>query len=298
MTLEQLRIFVAVAERQHLTEAARALNLSPSAVSSAIAALEGRHRVPLFDRVGRNIVLNPAGEAFLGQARLVLASMDAAQTTLADLSGLERGRLSIHASQTIASYWLPPRLKTFHDAHPGIELDVAFGNTAQTAQAVAEGRAELGFVEGEIDEPVLSRQAIGQEHLSLVVAPDHIWAKGSTSTFDLTSTAWVLREAGSGTRSVFEAWMVKQGLSLAELEVAMVLPGNEAVRSAVEAGVGAGVMSRSVAQLGVARGALVEISADLPVRDFHLLRHKQRYRSRAGDTFVAVAKAHADPEKR
>ena len=78
----------------------------------------------------------------------------------------------------------------------------------------------------------------------------------------------------------------------------MVLPGNEAVRSAVEAGAGAGVMSRSVAQLGVARGALVEISADLPVRDFHLLRHKQRYRSRAGDTFVAVAKAHADPEMR
>lgn len=157
MTLDQLRIFVAVAERQHLTEAARALNLSPSAVSSAIATLEGRYRVPLFDRVGRNILLNPAGEAFLAQARQVLVTMEAAQTTLADMSGLEHGRLSIQASQTIASYWLPPRLALFHEAHPGIELDVAFGNTAQVARAVAEGLAELGFVEGEVDDPVSSR---------------------------------------------------------------------------------------------------------------------------------------------
>jgi DNA-binding transcriptional LysR family regulator len=73
----------------------------------------------------------------------------------------------------------------------------------------------------------------------------------------------------------------------------MVLPGNEAVRSAVEAGAGAGVMSRSLAGLGIARGALVELPIDLPVRDFHLLRHKQRYRSRAGDVFLDIAKRYA-----
>ena len=298
MTLEQLRIFVAVAEREHVTEAAKALNLSQSAVSSAITSLEGRHRVPLFDRVGRRIVLNQAGAAFLVQARRVLADMAAAEASLADLSRLERGRLTIHASQSIASYWLPPRLAAFHDAHPGIELDVAFGNTAQVAEAVVDGRAELGLVEGDVDDAVLRRETIGQEHLSLVVSPQHPWAANRPAAIDLASTPWVLREPGSGTRAAFEAVLEASGLTLSQLKVAMVLPGNEAVRSAVEAGAGAGVMSRSVAVLGVARAALVEIPMDLPVRAFHLLRHKQRYRSLAGDEFVKMAKAFADPVER
>ncbi len=298
MTLEQLRIFVAVAEREHVTEAAKTLNLSQSAVSGAITTLEGRHGVPLFDRVGRRIVLNQAGAAFLVQARQVIASMEAAEAALADLSRLERGRLTIQASQSIASYWLPPRLTVFRDAHPGIELDVAFGNTSQVADAVVDGRAELGLVEGLIDDPVLRRETIGQEHLSLVVSPRHAWATSDRGDIDLTATPWILREPGSGTRAAFEAVLQGRGLTLAQLTVAMVLPGNEAVRSAVEAGAGAGVMSRSVAVLGVARGALVEIPIELPVRAFYLLRHKQRYRSLAGEEFVKMAKAFADPVER
>ena len=296
MTLEQLRIFVAVAERQHVTRAAAALNLTQSAVSSAITALEGRHGVALFDRVGRSIVLNQAGETFLIEARSVLARVAAAEAALADLSGLERGRLSIHASQTIASYWLPPRLTAFHAAHPGIVLDVAIGNTAQVARAVAEGDAEIGLVEGIVDDPVLTRTVIDQERLSLVVGRDHPWAAAAPKgDLDLTQTEWVIREPGSGTRSSFEAALAARGLTLADLRIAMVLPGNEAVRSAVEAGAGAGVMSRSLAGLGIARGALVELPIDLPVRDFHLLRHKQRYGSRAGDVFLDIAKQYATP---
>lgn len=294
MTLEQLRIFVAVAERQHVTRAAEALHLTQSAVSSAITTLEGRHGVALFDRVGRGVVLNSAGEVFLGEARKVLAQAEAAQTALADLSGLQRGRLSIHASQTIAGYWLPPRLTRFHEAHPAIEIAVAIGNTAQVARAVAEGEAEIGLVEGEVDDPVLSRSVIDEDELSLVVAPSHPWAADrDRPDRDLTRTPWVLREPGSGTRAAFEHLLAQRGLGTGDVTIAMVLPGNEAVRSAVEAGAGAGVMSRAVARLGVARGALVEIALDLPLRRFYLLRHRQRYRSRAGDAFLALAQGPA-----
>jgi DNA-binding transcriptional LysR family regulator len=290
VTLEQLRIFIAVAERQHVTRAAEALNLTQSAVSSAITTLEGRHGVALFDRIGRGVVLNSAGEVFLNEARKVLAQAEAAETALADLSGLERGRLSIHASQTIAGYWLPPRLARFHQAHPGIAIDVAIGNTAQVARAVAEGIAEIGLVEGEVDDPVLSRSVIDEEKLTLVVAPTHPWAaEPDRPDHDLTRTSWVLREPGSGTRAAFEHLLARRGLAIGDLAIAMVLPGNEAVRSAVEAGAGAGVMSQAVARLGVARRALVEVALDLPPRQFHLLRHKQRYRSRAGDAFLALA---------
>ena len=296
MTLEQLRIFVAVAERQHITRAAEALNLTQSAVSSAVTTLESRHGVALFDRVGRGIVLNQAGQTFLDEARGVLARVAAAEGALADLSGLERGRLSIHASQTIASYWLPPRLAAFHAKHPGIALDVAIGNTALVARAVAEGDAELGLVEGEVDDPVLRGSVIDHERLTLVVGRGHPWAaQRMAGPPDLATTAWVLREPGSGTRSAFEAALAKRGLSVADLNVAMVLPGNEAVRSAVEAGAGAAVMSESVAAPAVASGALVALPLDMPPRAFHLLRHKQRYRSRAGDAFVEIATTYSKP---
>lgn len=121
MTFEQLAIFVAVAEREHLTRAAEALRLTPSAVSASIKALEAFYNVQLFQRVGRGIELTQAGRAFLGEARAVLARAEAASLVLSELGSLSRGKLTIHASQTIATYWLPPRLMAFHDRYPGIE---------------------------------------------------------------------------------------------------------------------------------------------------------------------------------
>ena len=292
MTLEQLRIFVAVAERQHVTRAAEALNLTQSAVSSAVTVLEARHGVTLFDRVGRNIVLNQAGETFLAEARAVLARAAAAEAALDDLASLVRGRLSIHASQTIASYWLPERLAAFHRAHPGIAIEVAIGNTAQVARAVAEGAAELGLVEGEINDPVLSRSVVGHDAMVLVVGRDHPWAKAPPAPpLPFAATPWVLREPGSGTRSTFETALAGAGLAIGDLDVAMVLPGNEAVRGAVEAGAGATVISRGAVMARLASGALAEIPFDFPERPFHLLRHRQRYRSRVGDAFVALARS-------
>jgi DNA-binding transcriptional LysR family regulator len=109
----------------------------------------------------------------------------------------------------------------------------------------------------------------------------------------LVETPWVLREPGSGTRSTLEAILKGNGLCVEDLEVAMVLPGNDAVRAAVEAGAGAAVMSRRAAEPGLHSGALVEVPFDLPSRPFHLLRHKQRYRSRAGDVFIELSRAKA-----
>jgi DNA-binding transcriptional LysR family regulator len=143
MTLDQLRIFVAVAERQHLTQAAAGLALTPSAVSSAIKALEERYETPLFHRVGRRIELSDAGRIFLQEARRALASARAAEATLAELGALRRGTLTIHASQTISSYWLPPLLVRFRLAHPGIELELVINNTQHVAEAVLQGSADV-----------------------------------------------------------------------------------------------------------------------------------------------------------
>ncbi len=205
MTLDQLRIFVAVAERQHVTRGAQALNLAQSAASSAIAALEARFATKLFNRVGRGIELTEAGRLFLAEAKAVLARAEAAELALAEIGGLKRGTLSVQASQTIASYWLPRHLVAFRRAHPGIEVRLSVGNTAQVAAAVHEGEAELGFVEGAVNDPELSSATVAHDQLVLVVGPEHPWARtGSIAPHDLTASEWVLREPGSGTRSAFE----------------------------------------------------------------------------------------------
>lgn len=287
MTLERLRIFVAVAERDHVTAAARALNLTQSAVSNALAALEAEHQVRLFDRVGRGVALNATGRAFLPEAKAVLARAAAAEAALADMSALRRGRLAVFASQTIASYWLPRRLVAFHVAHPGIELDVQIGNTREVAQAVLNGDAEIGLVEGVVDAPALTQVQVGSDRLAVVVTPDHPWASAKRlSARDLIGSPWVLREPGSGTRSSLEAALREAGVNPAELPVAMTLPANEAVLAAAEAGAGATALSESVAQASVAAGRLVRAPFSLPERPFRLLRHSDRYRSRAGDAFV------------
>ena len=116
MTLEQLRIFIAVAEKQHVTQAASELNLTQSATSAAIAALEARYGIKLFDRVGRGIVLTQTGRDFLVEARAVLARAKAAAQVLNDLAGLKRGSLTSPRARRSRITGCRRRIQTFHSA--------------------------------------------------------------------------------------------------------------------------------------------------------------------------------------
>ena len=292
MTLEQLRVFVAVAERQHVTRAAEALNIAQSAASASIAALEGRHGAKLFHRIGRGIELTEAGTLFLAEARAVLARAEAAELVLSELGGLKRGTLVVQASQTIASYWLPRHLVAFRRAHPGVGIRLAVGNTTQVAAAVHDGLAELGFVEGAVDDPALESRVVARDQLVIVVGVEHPWAGCGAVTPDrLVGSDWVLREAGSGTRSVFEAALEGFGVPASSLRVVLELPSNESVRAAVEAGMGATAISASVAAPSIEAGLLHLVGLALPERDFHVLRHTGRYRSRAADALLAIIAA-------
>jgi DNA-binding transcriptional LysR family regulator len=286
MTLEQLRIFVAVAERQHMTRAAEAVNVTQSAASAAIAALEGRHGVPLFNRVGRGIELTGAGRMFLEEARGVLSRAAHAELALAEYGGLKRGTLKLVASQTIASYWLPPRLAAFHARYPDITVELSIDNTDGAAASVFDGAAELGFVEGNVDEPALAHWPIARDRMVLVGAAavtqiDEAWIR---------DVDWIVREKGSGTRSTFEDVLQRRGIDPATLRIAMTLPSNEAVRTAVEAGAGVAVLSALVTARAVRAHDLNVLPLDLPERSFHALRHKERHRTRAADALTDMIK--------
>jgi DNA-binding transcriptional LysR family regulator len=296
MTLEQLRIFAAVAEREHVTQAARDLNLTQSATSAAIAALETRYQTKLFDRVGRRIALTEAGRVFLVEARAVLARAAAAETVLADLAGLRRGALSLAASQTVASYWLPPLMHEFRSMHPGIAMRLRISNTQVVAGWVQEGSVDVGFIEGAIDDPTLVVEPVADDQLVLVVGPGHDWAKRrSVAVQDFAKTRWVVREPGSGTRAIFEAALAEKGVTLSTLDVALELPSNEAVRSAVEAGAGATVLSLLVAADAIKAKSLISVDVAMPNRRFFAVRHKERYITEAGRAFYDFVRTRDRP---
>jgi DNA-binding transcriptional LysR family regulator len=289
VTLDQLRIFVAVAERQHVTHAADALNLAQSAASHAIASLEERHQTKLFNRIGRHIELTDAGQAFLKEARTVLTTVEAAESALIEFSNLKRGVLSVQASQTIANYWLPRHLAAFRSAYPQIEIRARIGNTAQVATAVENRETELGFVEAAIHSEQLSSTTVARDQIIVVTAPDHqLLDRKPITPGDLMEVEWVLRERGSGTRSVFEAALMEFGLKDRALRIALELPTNEAVRSATEAGLGAAVISASIAAPSLEAGLLEQIDYRLPEREFHVLTHRERHPSRAAGAFLEM----------
>lgn len=288
MTLDQLRIFVAVAERLHMTKAAEAMNVTQSAASAAIAALETQHDVRLFDRVGRGLTLTEAGKAFLPEARAVLARAAAAAACLNDLSQLRRGELSIAASQTVASYWLPARLARFTHDYPQVDVKLTVRNTAVVAEAVEEGTVQLGFVEGRVEGAKLEHRRVAVDRIAVYASPAHALAGAAVSLETLLAARWVLREEGSGTRAMFLQSMGERGAELAGLKVELELPSNEAVLTAVESGPFVTAVSRLAARPFVDSGRLVELPFELAERSFELLTHRERQFSHAARAFVEL----------
>ncbi len=201
MTLDQLRIFIAVAEREHMTAGAVVAHVTQSAASAAIAALEARHDVKLFDRIGRNILLTEAGHMFLTEARGVLARASAAELVLDEIGGLKRGTLRVVSSQTIAAYWLPPMLATLRMRFPLLGIELTISNTEQAAARVHDGGADLGIIEGRIEDPLLEQWPIGEDRLVLVQSAPQ---EGGVDAAYLQNARWVMREPGSGTRSTLD----------------------------------------------------------------------------------------------
>jgi len=298
MTLDQLRIFVTVAESEHMTRAAISLRRTQSVVSGAIQSLEARHNISLFNRVGRRIELTHDGRLFLEQARTVLRAADAAELSLLEMRGLKRGVVNLHASQTIGAYWLPERLVRFHRQHPNIDIRLSIGNTEQVASAVSSGAAEIGFVEGTISQPDLVTQQVDLDRLVIVVGRSHPWSRlQRIKKNQITQAKWILRERGSGTRSVFEQALVGLGIAPDRLDVTLVLPSNEAIRSAVEAGAGVTAISHAVVKSALLSKHLHAVQFMPLERPFILLRHRDRSQSNAVQAFIAMIEGAAEKKR-
>jgi len=287
MTLDQLRIFVAVAEREHMTRAAEALCLTQSAVSHAIMTLEQTFGLVFFDRIGRRIRLTQAGALFLEEARAVLKRAGAAQQRMRALTTLDEGSLHLWASQTIASYWLPARINRFHEQHPAITLEVTISNTEDICQHLLDDTLAMGLIEGAVTDTTLATTPVATDQLLLVVAPEHDWARQPPRPQDLAGSAWILRERGSGTRASFEKAVADWGVDRAALSIVMELTSNEAIANAVATGNAATVLSASVVAGLIENGLLHHVGISFPERHFSLVRNA-RALSPAEKAFIAL----------
>lgn len=277
MTLDQLRVFVGIAEHGHMTRAAKALGISQSGASAAVKSLESEFDVQLFNRVGRGIELSQAGLRFLPEAKAVLERTASARLLLQNVSHVIAGSVSLAASQTVASYWLPSRLASFHEEFPDIKLDVKAGNTRDVEGAVLQGDAEIGLVEGRVQSTALKRRKVDVDRMKLVLSSSALpLRKVRGSGVDLRSVRWIVREGGSGTREVLTDLATRHGVDFEDLQIFLVLPTNEAVCAAVEAGAGAAIISEHVVARSLADGTVVQIPLDIPARNFTMITHRDR----------------------
>ena len=275
-TLRQLEVFVAVASHGHVTRAAEAVALTQSAASMALADLERQLSVQLFDRVGRQLLLNEAGRQLLPQAQEILDRVRELEASAQ--GGQSAFDLHLGASLTIGNHLLPALMAEVAERHPRGRLLLSLRNTEQVVADLLAFRIDIGFVEGPVQEPRLQRFAWRQDRLQVFAAAGHPLAHGTATPAELGQAAWVLRERGSGTREVFDRALANATLTP---RVALELEQPEAIRQCVRAGLGLGCLSRLELEDAFQAGWLAPVAAPFLnlERDLQVLVHAERHLS-------------------
>ncbi|MEL0027244.1 MAG: LysR family transcriptional regulator [Perlucidibaca sp.] len=287
ITLKQLDVFAAVAREGSVTRAAGWLNLTQSATSMALSDLETQLGARLFDRVGRRLQLNELGARLLPLAQETVArASEIEDIASSDQPGV--GRLRISASLSIGSYLMPQLIGDYLGTHPEAEISLNVGNTRQVIEAVRQFSCDIGFIEGSCHEPDIEMLPWREDELVIYAGSQHALARQrGVSAEDLAQAHWILREPGSGTREVFDNAIAG---TLPSLKIRLELSHTEAIRRAVEAGIGIGCASRLTLEESLAEGR-VRI---LPTpylnlrRSLFVLRHRSKYQTRGMQHFLAA----------
>ncbi len=266
----RLTVFRAVAAHLSFRKAAEDLYLTQPAVTFQIKALEDDLGMPLFDRAGQHIALTAAGRLLLAAAQRSHHLLVEAGQQLAALDGQSGGELALGVSTTISQYLLPRLLRQFLADHPQARFRVTTGNTEQIVASVREGQVALGLIEGPARSREVSTEAFLDDELVLIVPAAHEWDQDAEiSASALTTVPLLMRERGSGSRRVLELALERAGLRLKSLRIAMELDSVEAIKSAVEAGLGVGFVSRWAVARDLRLGRQFRI---VPVRDLAVRR--------------------------
>jgi DNA-binding transcriptional LysR family regulator len=297
MTLEQLRIFLAVVEHSHFTRAANALYITQPAVSAAILNLEGEYKVKLFHRIGRHIEITEAGKLLEIEAQKILDRVKITQRGLKELNDLQKGELKLGASFTIGNYWLPEKISKFKQIYPNLSINCTLANADKIATGTLTGLYDLGLLAGEIKlslQSNLEQKIVSSDRLQIVVGKSHPWYERNTvNVQELITATWIMREPGSGTQQIFEQALLKWGISPSQLKVMFVLNSSEMIKTLVENGIGVSAVPELMVKKEIQFSTLRCIKIEHPTQDitFDIIRpilltkHRQRFQTKIAKVF-------------
>ncbi|MCP4209869.1 MAG: LysR family transcriptional regulator [Halieaceae bacterium] len=275
-TLRQLQIFLAVAKHQNISRAAQSLHMSQSAASEALLNLEHTYQVSLFDRISNKLALNAIGQTLRREAEYLLTHCQSFEELLLDHTDV--GHLKVGASFTIGNHLATRYLAGYLAHYPEADVALHIANTPDVVAQVLNFDVDIGMIEGEVHHRDLELIPWREDELIVFCAADHPLAKKKSLTNkDIREAPWILREPDSGARQTFDRALA--GL-LPSINIYLELKHNEAIKNAVESGLGIGCLSQIVLQKNFANGDLVPLT--LPRRNmrrrFYFAQPRKRYR--------------------
>lgn len=295
MSDRRLKVFHAVAKLLSFTKAAEALHMTQPAVTFQVRQLEEYFNTRLFDRTHNKVNLTPAGERVSEFAERIFDLYAEMENSVRDITGELSGALTIGASTTIAEYKLPALLGEFKNRYPEINLRLKVSNSEGIVSMVEHNVIDLGLVESPVSNKNLIVEVCHQDQLVVVAAPDHELVKRGTKVkaAEIIEYPFVSREEGSGTRDVIMQYLINEGVNPAEMNYCLELGSPEALKGAVEAGMGITIISRSIIGKELKLKTLAELEMDPPLsRPFSFVRQRQKFRVTVMEELLEFAQAY------
>lgn len=299
MADRRLQVFHTVARLLSFTKAAESLHMTQPAVTFQVRQLEDYFNTRLFDRTHNRISLTEAGAHVYEYAARIFELYGEMENSVRAMTGEISGSLTIGASTTIAEYMLPALLGDFKVKYPEVNIHLKVSNTEGIVSMVENNTIDLGVVEAPVANKNLVVEICKADQLVAIVPPNHPEAKRSSLGYaDLVKYPFICREEGSGTREVINEYLSQVKDAASDLKISMELGSPEAVKGAVEAGMGISVVSRATIQKELKLGTLVAINLD-PVleRPFSFVHQKQKFRARVMDELLEFAQKYCEEHK-
>jgi DNA-binding transcriptional LysR family regulator len=291
----KLKVFCTVAETKSFSKTSEIIHLTQPAVSLQIQALEEKYETKLFDRSSSTVTLTPAGEILYKYAKEILTLYASVEKAIGKQTGLVKGSITIGAGSNIGNYLLPSVITDFKKIHTKIKIYLLVGNTKRVIELLNSGNIDLGLVEGDVARQKMIVKKLISDELLLIVPPHHPFTKKKeVSLSELIKEPFIFREAGSGTRQIIEKFLARNGITPQGMKISIILGSTEAIKDAVENGLGVSIISRWAARKESKYGTLrlLNLKEVRMVRDFSLVVGRNSVSSNALEEFLAFLGAY------
>lgn len=283
---QQLLVFLTVVDKENFTRAAESLNLTQSAVTAAVKALEKKLNAKLLDRSNKFIRLTKAGEIVYHHGKIIIQEYERIQRLIDDLSYSASGTIKIGASFTYGEYILPKLVGRFTKQYPEIHPEIYIQNSRQVVHGLVKDELDIGIIEASVEHEQLTIIPFAKDEMTLILPANHPFAKEDEIELTaLSEEVWIIREEGSGTRQALEDLFENYHFTP---KMTRVFGSAQIIKESVEAGLGIALLSNSVIQKELALGTLssVRIKNQSIVRNFYYALRKSKFQPRTIELFL------------